>query len=261
MTSLGCNVGDTVRCWGRADDGRVVEVTVHCTVAEALLERWPPVGLVRSDQLIGPIVHQIAVGRSVDDGRSFRSWDRIESELALFASERLADLVAVHAAVIVQDALALVVPGASGAGKSTLCLAAHAAGAIVLSDEYALVDPSSGRVTGWRRPVRIRQPDGGVDRRDIARTSDPVTVGLVALVNHTSDTADSWAPISGAETVLGLLANSVCARSRPDAALDAALAIARLAPAVAGQRGEAANAVIELLALLASGPTAEPRTN
>ena len=54
--------------------------------------------------------------------------------------------------------------------------------------------------------------------------------------------------------VLGLLANTVCARSRPDEALDAALAIARSARAVAGPRGEAADAVVELLALLHDGP-------
>lgn len=247
--------GEIDRCWGVADDGAIVEVAVHHTITNALLDRWPPIGLARSDQPIGPVAHRITVGRSVDDGQPWVGSDRVESELALFTSERLAGLVAVHAAVIVRGSRAMVVPGTSGAGKSTLCVAAAAAGADVLSDEYALIDPTTGVVTGWRRPVRVRRPDGRVDRLDIATESGPVPVGLVALVNHTVDNADSWAPISRADAVLGLLANTVCARSRPDEALDAALAIARSASSVAGPRGEAAQAIVELLALLdASGP-------
>lgn len=249
---------EIVRCWGAADDGTIVEVAVHHTIADALVDRWPPIGLAKSHQAIGPVAHQITVRRSVDGGEPWRGRDRLESELALFASERLAGLVAVHAAVIVQGSRALVVPGTSGAGKSTLSVAAVAAGARVLSDEYALVDPVTGLVTGWRRPVRVRRPDGGVDRLDIATESDPVPVGLVALVTHNTDHGQSWAPISRADAVLGLLANTVCARSRPDEALDAALAVARSARSVAGPRGEAVDAIVGLLALLDdSEPTAE----
>lgn len=246
----GAGAGDIVRCWGVADDGAVVEVTVHCTIGDALVERWPPLGLVRSDHPAGPIAHRVTVDRVDGDGGPGRGCDRVESELALFASERLAGLVAVHAAVILRGSMALIVPGTSGAGKSTLCVAASAVGAVVLSDEYALVDPASGLVTGWRRPVRVRQPGGAVDRLDIATESGPVPVGLVALVTHTADPARPWVPISGAEAVLGLLANTVCARSRPDEALDAALVIARSTPAVAGPRGEAADAIVELLDLV-----------
>ena len=152
--------------------------------------------------------------------------------------------------MIVQGSSALIVPGTSGAGKSTLCVAAVAAGAEVLSDEYALVDPTSGLVTGWRRAVRIRRPGGCADRLDLATESGPVPVGLIALVAHAGESARSWAPVSGAEAVLGLIANAVCAQSRPDEALDAALAVTRSAPAIAGLRGEAGDAIVELLDLL-----------
>lgn len=241
---------DLVRCWGVADDGVIIEVAVHPSVADALAERWPPIGLARCDRPMGPVAHCVTVSHADDSGGLRRSWDRVESGLALFASERLAGLVAVHAAVIVRGSQALVVPGASGVGKSTLCVAAAAAGAQILTDEYALVNPASGLVAGWRRPVRVRRPDGGADRFELATESEPVRVGLVAFVAHAPGCTPSWAPITGADTVLGLLANTVCARSRPDAALDAALAVARSARAVAGSRGEAADAVVELLALL-----------
>lgn len=239
-----------MRCWGVADDGAVVEVAVHPTVADALIERWPPVGLARCDRPMGSVAHRVTVSLAEDVGGLRRGWDRVESELALFASERLAGLVAVHAAVIVQGSVALVVPGASGVGKSTLCVAAAAAGAEILTDEYALVDPASGLVAGWPRPVRVRRPGGGADRLDLVTESWPVSVGLLAFVAHVTGSAPLWAPITRAEAVLGLLANTVCARSRPDAALDAALAVVRSASAVAGSRGEAADAVVELLALL-----------
>lgn len=233
-----------------ADDGAVVEIAVHPSLADALVERWPPVGLAWRERPMDEVVHRVIVGVADDFPGQQRAWDRVESDLALFASERLAGLVAVHAAVIVSGSLALLVPGASGVGKSTLCVAAAAAGAAVLTDEYALLDPASGLVSGWRRRVRVRQPGGGVDRLDLAVESGPVQVGLLAFLAHAPDSAPTWAPITGAEAVLGLLANTVCAQSRPDEALDAALAVARSARAVAGSRGEAADTVVELLALL-----------
>ena len=168
--------------------------------------------------------------------------------MAIFAAERLTGLVAVHAAVVTWRGLALVVPGASGVGKSTLCVAAAAVGAKVLTDEYALVDAASGQVTGWHRPIRVRR-DGGVDRLNLAVSSEPVTVGLVALVVHDPVAGSNWTPIAQADAVIGLMNNTVCARSRPDESLDAALSIARSARAVRGTRGEAKSSIVELLAM------------
>ena len=237
----------------------MVEIVGRDVSAEQLAVRWPPLALARFEKPKGPVELRLvaegdAVGDEIEvtvDGEpSSGGWDRLESDLALFASERIAGLVAIHAAVIIRGAEALLVPGTSHAGKSTLCLAAAGVGARVLTDEYALVDPITGRVAGWRRPVRARRPDGAIDRLDIAVASDPVAVGLVALVAYDADPAHLWAPISGAEAVMGLLANTVCAQSRPDEALDAALALARSSQAVAGSRGEAIQAIVELLALI-----------
>ena len=57
-------------------------------------------------------------------------------------------------------------------------------------------------------------------------------------------------PAGASEVVLDLLANTIVARTRPDAALDAALAVSRNARAVTGTRGDADEAVAALLALL-----------
>jgi hypothetical protein len=180
----------------------------------------------------------------------------LESELALFAAERLAGLVAVHSAVITRlpGGPAVLVPGSSGSGKSSLCVAAAEAGALVLSDEFALVDPSTGLVTGWNRPVRVRRPEGGVERIALACASGPVEVGLIALVTYEpGPVGHRWGPVSAADAVVGLLANTVCAKSRPDESLDAALAVARTTTAVGGVRGEAAAEIAALLNLMRNG--------
>lgn len=245
--------------WGIADDGGVIEILVPAGSEATLDERWPPLGLTRSDEQPPRIDRQITIVDDeppsqafVDGEPSPGGWERLESELALFASERLDGLIAIHAGVIAHDGHVLLLPGISGTGKSTLCVEAAALGAHVLSDEYALVDPTSGYVIGWQRPVRVRQPNGAVDRRDITVAADPTPVGLVALLHFSPGSGGSWAPITPAEAVLGLLANTVCARSRPDESLDAALAIARNVPAIAGPRGEGATAIRQLIALLTS---------
>ena len=133
-----------------------------------------------------------AAGRAAVGG-----WDRIESDLALFAAERLNGLVAIHAAVIAQNGRAMLVPGATGVGKSTLCIAAERAGATVVTDEYALVDTSTGLVTGWQRPVRVRKVGGGVERLLLNVDASPLQVALVALVAHDGDSSvNAWRPVS-----------------------------------------------------------------
>ena len=188
----------------------------------------------------------------LDGGPEGRGWERLESALALFASERLDGLVAVHAAALWISGRVLLVPGTSHAGKSALCVAGHAAGIDVLTDEYALVDPTTGEVTGWQRPVRSRS-DTGIERLAITVEHPPAPVALVALVVHDPRTGDQWMDISPSEAVLGLLANTVCARSRPGESLDAALAVARSARAVAGTCGDAGGSVRALLDRLVAG--------
>lgn len=183
------------------------------------------------------------------------AWDLLESTLTLFAVNRLAHLVALHSAAIAHRGRVLVVPAVSGGGKSTLSVAAVEAGATLLSDEYTLIDPSTGLVTGWRRPVRRLLDDGGTERLDLTVASEPLPVGLVAAVAYDPGGNGTWKPISPGEATVELLAHTVCARSRPDAALDAVLAVTRSAPAVGGHRPDAAEAIARLLTLMAEHST------
>ncbi len=251
-----------VRRWGVAQNGDAYEVAVRPHLLDELVRRWPPIGLECSSVVAGPLIARIGLSDrwvvvpdaevSGDDPPPV-AWDLLERSLAVFAAHRLDKLVAVHAAVLVWDGRALLVPAVSGGGKSTLTRAAHQAGATVHSDEYALLDPATGLVTGWNRPVRIlTDDDGGVDRLDIAVASDPVPVGGIAFVTHDPASTNQWSNISRGTAIGRLLTHTICASTRPNDSLDAALAVTEGSALVAGTRGEAASAIAQLLALTAS---------
>jgi HprK-related kinase A len=64
--------------------------------------------------------------------------------------------VAVHAAVVERGGRALILSAESGAGKSTLCAALALSGWRLFSDEFALIDPDTGRLTPLPRPVSLK---------------------------------------------------------------------------------------------------------
>jgi hypothetical protein len=237
-----------MRVRGRADDGSVIEVTLPDDEVAELERRWPPLGLERMDDA--------ASSAGIADGASIRSvdasigWDLIESELGLFAAERLEGLVAIHAAVLVHHGRAIVVPGPSHAGKTTLALAAIDAGITVVSDEYALFDLGSGLVHGWPRPLRIRRDDGGIERRALPLSDNaPVPVGMVAAIRYDPD-GPPIAPIGRADAMIAVLENCVCGASRPADAFDAAVRITAASDAAAGCHADAAQALEQLLEML-----------
>lgn len=244
------------RCWGVAEDGASIEVALRAHLLDELDRRWPPVGLRRSSEPHNPVLGRLGLSdrwlivpdRELSgDSPPPVAWDLLESELSLFAASRLTPRVAVHSAAIAHDGSVLVVPATSEGGKSTLALAAHRAGATVLSDEYTLIDPATGLVTGWHRPLRQRLDDGSVVRHDVAVSSDPLPVGLIAAVAYDPVAGDDWQPISAAQATVELIGHMLCSRTRPDDALDAALALTRAATAVAGTRGDADRAIALLL--------------
>jgi len=247
------------RIWGLAGNGESIELAVRPHLVETLLERWPPVGLERHDRPVGDVVVQRGLSdewiiipdrEPSGDNPPLLAWDQLEQSITLFTVHRMVDVVPVHSAAIEWHGKVMVVPALSGGGKSTLSVAAHEAGATVLSDEYTLIDPATGLVTGWPRAVRILNDDGTADRRSIAVPSGPLPVGLVAAVSHSPGAGNDWAPLSPGEIVGTLLGHALCARERPDQSFDAALAVSRTARGVKGTRGDAADAVHDLLALM-----------
>lgn len=248
------------RRWGIAENGDSYEVAVRPHLIDELRRRWPPLGLERRSTPGGPVQARIGLSdrwvvvpdaEGAGNNPPLVAWDLLERSLAVFAAHRLSRLVAVHAAVIGWHGRALVVPAVSGGGKSTLSLAAHQVGASVMSDEYALIDPETGFVTGWHRPVRILTDDGGVDRHDIAFASDPLPVGCIAFVAHEGGSANAWSEVSRGVEVGRLIAHTTCAAARPTDSLEAALFAVRSAYAVEGTWADAAVSVEPLLAVTA----------
>lgn len=61
-----------------------------------------------------------------------------------------------HSAVLAKGDVAVLLPAPPGSGKSTLCAALMLSGWRLLSDELALIDPQSGRVVPFVRPVSLK---------------------------------------------------------------------------------------------------------
>lgn len=64
--------------------------------------------------------------------------------------------ITIHAAVLERGGRAVILPAPPGSGKSTLCSALMMAGWRLLSDEMALLDPSTGQVTASARPISLK---------------------------------------------------------------------------------------------------------
>ena len=233
--------------WGRADDGAVARIDVVGASLGVLDGYWPPEGLTRL-RTPPPEVPALVTQADTSDPLSLA---QMESDLGLFAAELLADAVAIHAAVIQAGTRVLVFPGPSLTGKTTLCVAAMDLGYSVLTDEYALVNPQSGRMRGWARPVRIRT-DAGWERHLVVQPHAERAATLIATLTYSSDFTQGALSIrecEPSEVVLDLIANTVCARSRPDFALNAAVTLARTTPGIRGVRGEAHRALPALMEL------------
>ena len=65
--------------------------------------------------------------------------------------------LSIHAAVVERGGRALILPAPSGSGKSTLCAELAYSGWRLFSDEFALIDPSDGRIWPAPRPLSLKE--------------------------------------------------------------------------------------------------------
>jgi hypothetical protein len=80
-----------------------------------------------------------------------------------------------HAAVVAREENAVVLAGPSGAGKTTLALALVDRGWSLVSDDLAVLDPASGSLLSFLKPVSIK--DAGAFRHYESRWAVPEWIG------------------------------------------------------------------------------------
>lgn len=235
-------------------------------------ERLPP-GWKQSSALRVERLYSLLVGKSSKPGvRRFHllygdvtrqartvnleeALDAFESDLHLYVAEAARRRVFVHAGVVGWRGQAILIPGRSYSGKSTLVAELVRQGATYYSDEYAVMD-ERGRVHPFPRPLQIREGERaqqkkyGVEEFGGRVGRKPLPVGLVVVSRY--KTSARWRPrsLSAGQGVLELLANTVSARTRPEAALQALHQAVRGTPIIKGSRGEAAEVAARLLAEL-----------
>ena len=97
----------------------------------------------------------------------------------------------IHSAVLERNGRALILPAPPGSGKSTLCASLLLNGWRLLSDEMTLLDPGTGLVTPFPRPVSLKNQS-----IDIIRNCDKnVVIGPVAFDTLKGNVAHMRAPV------------------------------------------------------------------
>jgi hypothetical protein len=178
----------------------------------------------------------------------------LESEIRQCVATGAERRTFVHAGVVGWRGRAIVIPGRSRSGKTTLVAELVKAGAVYLSDEFAVLD-ARGRVHPFAKPLSIRGASG-CDRHARAQRAEelggscatgPLPVRLVVLTEHRPGA--EWAPerLTAGHAVLELLAHTVPARLRPAASLLSLERAVRRAEVLRGPRGEARDVVPFLL--------------
>jgi hypothetical protein len=160
----------------------------------------------------------------------------------------------VHAGVVAWNGRAIVIPGRTMTGKSTLVAALTRAGAEYYSDEFAVLD-GAGLVRPYAKRLSLRRPAGAPERplpEELGgrRGHAPVPLGLVVVTRHQRGRRWQPRPISQAEAMMALFANTVLARVRPRYALATLKRAVDGCGGIEGPRGSADEAAHGILSRL-----------
>jgi hypothetical protein len=170
---------------------------------------------------------------------------RLEQALEFNIAMASKDLF-IHAGVVEWQGRAILLPGRSMSGKTTMVASFLRAGATYYSDEFAVLN-STGLVHPYPRKLRIRntarREEYSLEESGTPVGSQPLRVGLVAMLQYKCGAR--WRPrlLSPGEAVLALLDNTLLARYRPRMSLSALSAVASSAVALKSNRDEAEKAV------------------
>jgi hypothetical protein len=187
----------------------------------------------------------VRLARSTDIDQVLQT---LESDLQLYVAQEARRRVFVHAGVVGYGGRAVIIPGRSFSGKSTLVAELVKAGATYYSDEYAVLD-ARGRVHPYTRPLGIRENGTGTMKKhsvqDLGGSPGVKSLAVGLVVVSAYKQGARWRPreLSEGEGALELVANTVCARSRPGEMLQAIRGVVSHAPVLKSDRGEARDVV------------------
>jgi hypothetical protein len=189
------------------------------------------------------------------------------------AAER--DRLFLHSGVVAAGDHAVLLPAASGSGKSTTTFGLVQSGLGYLSDEYAVLDPGSGRVGPFPRALTLKAgtrraypeieelaalvPSGAGSTLHVPPgrlrgpvVTDSLPVGWVVFPRYRPGTSTTLRPLSKAETCVWLLRSTFRLDEHGTDALAPLAAIAEQAPGhelVTADLAEAVAAVRRLVGL------------
>jgi hypothetical protein len=217
--------------------------------------------LVQDSEILRLFIDGVAIASAASSGDLLRGLiDWLDRALV----ERLTGLHAVHAGAVLIGDKALLLPGASHAGKSSLVAELLRRGAVCFSDEYALLD-SEGRVHVYPRALLIRQSNSHqtpVRAEECgARVADrPAKVGWILALQY--DRSGNWEvnQVPQSSALLTLLQNTPHVFADRPQMLPAFQRAVELAECYAGRRGEASDAVEQIMNLV-SGTSACGRSS
>ncbi len=181
--------------------------------------------------------------------------DCLLAEIQITVAEEARNEVFVHAGAVGWGGRAIILPGRSFSGKTSLVLQLLRQGASYYSDEYAIFDPR-GSVHPCARPLHIRSGDGGSVRLCPAAVpgfrigSEPLDVALVVFSQYRPDAPWRAGRLTPGAALLGLLANTVCARKRPRESVHVLRRVALDSVAVRGCHGDSNAAAQRVLQMM-----------
>ena len=179
-----------------------------------------------------------------------------------------------HSGVVERDGRALILTGTSGSGKSTLAALLSTHGWRLLADEFALIDPATGLVHPFPRPVSLKNesvallaaaagearlgpllagtPKGDIrhlmpDPAALARMDEPALPSLLLFPRFGA--AATTRPVGAGEVFVRLTQASTNYVSLGQPAFDAMVRLARDLPAGAIDYPDTATALAQVEAL------------
>jgi hypothetical protein len=263
-TSFERSAGEHIRPVSFAAYGRTIRVHVDDPDILAVLPKFLPYGAKRSRargaDRVYSLFTRVRERQSLFHGSECLAeshelheiLDVLERDARLYVSEHARREVFVHAGVLGWRGRAILIPGKSMSGKTTLTAEFVRAGATYYSDEFAVLD-EQGRVHPYAKPLSIRNRDG-YSQTDSAVESlggragrEALPVGMVLLTEYRAGA--HWRPrnISAGMGALGLLANTVAARTQPEKTLHVLRNAMCTASVLKSVRGEATDVVGSVL--------------